>query len=57
MTLDNLLKIGQLKPHVTDTAEISRLLTAARRKLVDEAARLLDEVVSWLTAAHPELKA
>jgi len=35
MTLDNLLKIGQLKPHATDAVEIGRLLAAARRNLVD----------------------
>ncbi len=31
MTLDNLLKIGQLKPHAPDAAEIGLLLEAARR--------------------------
>lgn len=35
MTLDNLLKIGQLKPHAPDAAEIARLLEAARRNLTD----------------------
>ena len=35
MTLENLLKIGQLKPHTTDATEIRRLLTAARRNLGD----------------------
>ncbi len=35
MSLDNLLKIGQLKRHVTDRAEISDLLVAARRNLAD----------------------
>lgn len=35
MTLDNLLKIGQLKPHAPDAAEIARLLDAARRNLAD----------------------
>lgn len=35
MTLDNLLRIGQLKRHATDRAEIGNLLTAARRNLAD----------------------
>lgn len=35
MTLENLLKIGQLKSHATDSAEIQRLLAAARRNLAD----------------------
>jgi hypothetical protein len=35
MTLDNLLKIGQLKRHSTDRLEIGNLLAAARRNLGD----------------------
>lgn len=35
MTLENLRKIGQLKPHEPDAAEIQRLLQAARRNLTD----------------------
>jgi hypothetical protein len=35
MTLENLLKIGQLKSHATDAVEIQRLLDAARRNLAD----------------------
>ena len=35
MTLDNLLKIGQLKPHETSREEVRRLLEAARRNLAD----------------------
>ncbi len=35
MSLENLLKIGQLKPHAPEPAEIERLLTAARRNLRD----------------------
>ncbi len=35
MSLQNLLKIGQLKVHPPDAAEIQRLLTAAARNLVD----------------------
>lgn len=35
MSLENLLKIGQLKPHPSEVAEIERLLTAARRNLRD----------------------
>ena len=35
MSLENLLKIGQLKPHAPDAPEIERLLIAARRNLRD----------------------
>ena len=35
MTLENLLKIGQLKSHATDSVEVQRLLSAARRNLAD----------------------
>lgn len=35
MTLDNLLRIGQLKVHSTDRQEIRQLLDAARRNLAD----------------------
>lgn len=38
MTLDNLLKTGQLKPHTPDAAEIVQLLEAARRNLADAGA-------------------
>ncbi len=35
MTLENLLRIGKLKPHAADHAEIGRLLAAAKRALAD----------------------
>jgi len=35
VSLENLLKIGQLKPHAAEAAEIERLLMAARRNLRD----------------------
>jgi len=35
MSLENLSKIGQLKPHDTDAVEIGRLLEAARRNIAD----------------------
>ena len=35
VSLQNLLKIGQLKEHPPDAVEIQRLLAAARRNLVD----------------------
>jgi hypothetical protein len=38
MTLENLLRIGKLKPHAADKAEIERLLAAAGRSLRDAAA-------------------
>lgn len=35
MTLDNLVKIGRIKPHVTSAGEIGDLLAAATRNLAD----------------------
>ena len=35
MSLENLLKIGRIKRHATDAAEINKLLEAARRNLAD----------------------
>lgn len=35
MSLENLLKIGQLKAHAADTDEIERLFAAARRSVAD----------------------
>jgi len=35
VSLENLLKIGQLKTHAADASEIEQLLTAARRNLRD----------------------
>jgi hypothetical protein len=35
VSLENLLKIGQLKPHTPEAVEIDRLLIAARRNLRD----------------------
>lgn len=35
MTLDNLLRIGKLRPHAADKTEIERLFTAAERSLRD----------------------
>ena len=35
MSLENLLKVGQLKEHPPDSADIERLLLAARRNLQD----------------------
>lgn len=44
MTLQNLLKIGRLKPHAPTALEIQRLLTAAERNLADaRAATISDE--------------
>jgi hypothetical protein len=40
MTLENLLRIGKLRAHVADKAEIARLSGAAERALAD--ARLSD---------------
>lgn len=38
MSLQNLLKIGQLKEHPAEAAEVQRLLAAAARNLTDAAA-------------------
>ncbi len=35
MTLDNLRRIGKLKPHAADKTEIARLFESARRALAD----------------------
>lgn len=44
MTLQNLLKIGRLKPHVPTAQEIQRLLAAAERNIADaEATNISDE--------------
>lgn len=37
MSLENLVRTGQLKPHNADRAEVARLLAAAERNLVDAA--------------------
>lgn len=39
MSLDNLVKTGQLKKHPVDGAEIERLLSAAERSLTDARAK------------------
>lgn len=38
MSLDSLLKIGQLKPHLASSTEIQRLLSGAARNLGDSSA-------------------
>jgi len=44
MTLQNLLKIGRLKPHAPTAQEIQRLLAAAERNIADaEATNISDE--------------
>lgn len=71
MSLENLLKIGQLKEHPSSRAEIQKLLAAAARNLNDyigtdldevstkaciaEATRLLKDVKARLKTRHPEL--
>ncbi len=47
MSLQNLLKIGQLKEHPEDAQEIERLLSAAQRSAADAKA--------WLQAHRPHL--
>lgn len=44
MTLQNLLSIGRLKPHVPDKGEVNRLLAAIERNLADaEAGNVSDD--------------
>lgn len=43
MSLDNLVRIGSLKPHSTSAAEMQRLLAAARRNLADAAVDVLSD--------------
>ena len=42
MSLQNLLKIGQLKAHPVDAGEITQLLAAARRNLRDAHVRRIE---------------
>lgn len=71
MSLENLLKIGQLKLHPANAEEIDRLLTSAQRNVADytgddidestaeycitEARRLIDEVLAWRKEHRPAL--
>jgi hypothetical protein len=55
-----LLKIGQLKEHQPDAAEIQRLLAAASRNLTDSRATNISpetrkDVRVWLAANRPQL--
>lgn len=43
MTLQNLLKIGRLKPHAPTAQEIQRLLAAANRNLADAQAEIISD--------------
>ena len=43
MTLQNLLKIGRLKPHIPTAQEIQRLLAAAKRNLADARAEVISD--------------
>jgi hypothetical protein len=43
MTLQNLLKIGRLKPHAPTAQEIRRLLAAAERNLMDAQAEIISD--------------
>jgi hypothetical protein len=54
VSLQNLLKIGQLKEHPEDAEEIDRLLSAAQRS-VAEAQHLLADAKTWLQAHRPHL--
>jgi hypothetical protein len=41
MSLDNLVKINQLNTHVSNAAEIGRLLAAARRNVADSGVKAI----------------
>jgi hypothetical protein len=43
MTLQNLLKIGRLKPHAPTAQEIQRLLAAAKRNLTDAGTEIISD--------------
>ena len=43
MTLQNLLKIGRLKPHTPTSQEIQRLLAAAERNIADARANAISD--------------
>lgn len=43
MTLQNLLKIGRLKPHAPTAEEIRGLLAAAERNLADARAEIISD--------------
>ena len=43
MTLQNLLKIGRLKPHAPTAQEIRRLLAAAERNLTDARTEIISD--------------
>lgn len=63
MTLENLLRIGKLKPHAADKVEITRLLAAAARALADagiehlssDTRLLVNDIRAALAARHPHL--
>jgi hypothetical protein len=54
VSLENLLKIGQLKPNPPDAAEIERLMTTAEH-CIAEAGRLIEDVVAWRKSERPDL--
>lgn len=43
MTLENLLKIGQVKPHKTGKVEVGRLLQAAHRNIADAGVEVISD--------------
>lgn len=50
MTLENLWKIGQLKTHTTDRAEIRQLLAAVHRNLADAGVAAISPVTKFSTS-------
>lgn len=43
MSLDNLVKINQLKPHTATVDEVQRLLAAARRNIADTSVKAISD--------------
>jgi hypothetical protein len=54
MSLENLLKYGQLEAHTTNAEQLGRQLEAARRSLAD-ASEVTISNETRLKANHPEL--
>ena len=54
MTLQNLAKIGQLKPHNATAEEVQRLLAAVRRNLADaeRAGNSTETKFDWATGCQ-----
>ena len=57
MTLENLLKIGQLKPHATGKDEVGKLLRAAQRNIADAEVELISSETRFDSAYKAVMQA